>query len=274
MARTTLDIDLNRVEGDLEFQVDLDGNTVVDARCHHREDVRFPRGADVKEHQIILVVNERLLQGRLDVFGLFHADADVPIGLGELDEIRNRIHIGLRIAAAVEHLLPLADHSEIAIVQVDDLDRQSELFRRREFLNAHLDRTIAGNAGDLLVRMGKRRAHRIRQTDAHRPQTARIEPATRLVELVVLRCPHLVLANVRRNDRVATSHFPQLLDDVLRHDHIFHRVLHALAGTPFLNLLPPAADIDLGGLGLEQLDHVIEDVGNVADDRHVDTNPL
>ncbi len=33
MARTTLDIDLNRVEGDLEFQVDLDGKRVVDARC-------------------------------------------------------------------------------------------------------------------------------------------------------------------------------------------------------------------------------------------------
>jgi hypothetical protein len=33
MARTTLNIDLNRVEGDLEFQVDLDGRTVVDARC-------------------------------------------------------------------------------------------------------------------------------------------------------------------------------------------------------------------------------------------------
>ncbi|WP_374266071.1 nickel-dependent hydrogenase large subunit [Zoogloea sp.] len=33
MARTTLNIDLNRVEGDLEFQVDLDGNRVVDARC-------------------------------------------------------------------------------------------------------------------------------------------------------------------------------------------------------------------------------------------------
>ena len=33
MARVTLDIDLNRVEGDLEFQVDLDGNRVVDARC-------------------------------------------------------------------------------------------------------------------------------------------------------------------------------------------------------------------------------------------------
>ncbi|MDY0035245.1 MAG: nickel-dependent hydrogenase large subunit [Zoogloea oleivorans] len=33
MSRTTLNIDLNRVEGDLEFQVDLDGNRVVDARC-------------------------------------------------------------------------------------------------------------------------------------------------------------------------------------------------------------------------------------------------
>lgn len=33
MANVTLDIDLNRVEGDLEFQVELDGNKVVDARC-------------------------------------------------------------------------------------------------------------------------------------------------------------------------------------------------------------------------------------------------
>ena len=33
MARTTLDIDLNRVEGDLEFQVDLEDGVVVDARC-------------------------------------------------------------------------------------------------------------------------------------------------------------------------------------------------------------------------------------------------
>ena len=33
MARTTLNIDLNRVEGDLELQVDLEGNRIVDARC-------------------------------------------------------------------------------------------------------------------------------------------------------------------------------------------------------------------------------------------------
>lgn len=33
MSRITVDIDLNRVEGDLEFQVDLEDNVVVDARC-------------------------------------------------------------------------------------------------------------------------------------------------------------------------------------------------------------------------------------------------
>lgn len=33
MARRTINVDLNRVEGDLEFQVDLEGNVVVDARC-------------------------------------------------------------------------------------------------------------------------------------------------------------------------------------------------------------------------------------------------
>ena len=33
MSRITLDIDLNRVEGDLEFQVELESGVVVDARC-------------------------------------------------------------------------------------------------------------------------------------------------------------------------------------------------------------------------------------------------
>lgn len=33
MAIRTIDVDLNRVEGDLAFEVDMDGNRVVDARC-------------------------------------------------------------------------------------------------------------------------------------------------------------------------------------------------------------------------------------------------
>src|SRR5574343_449987 len=33
MSRITLDIDLNRIEGDLEFQLDMEDGVVVDARC-------------------------------------------------------------------------------------------------------------------------------------------------------------------------------------------------------------------------------------------------
>ena len=33
MVRRTVDVDLNRVEGDLEFQLEMEGDTVVDARC-------------------------------------------------------------------------------------------------------------------------------------------------------------------------------------------------------------------------------------------------
>ena len=33
MARYTLDLDLNRVEGDLTFQVEIEDGQVADARC-------------------------------------------------------------------------------------------------------------------------------------------------------------------------------------------------------------------------------------------------
>ena len=33
MARRTVQLDLNRVEGDLEIQVDLEDDVIVDARC-------------------------------------------------------------------------------------------------------------------------------------------------------------------------------------------------------------------------------------------------
>ncbi len=60
----------------------------------------------------ILVLGEGLAQGRLDVFRLLDAHADVAVGLGQLDEIGQRGDVGLRVALGVEHLLPLADHAE------------------------------------------------------------------------------------------------------------------------------------------------------------------
>ena len=99
---------------------------------------------------------------------------------------------------------PLPHHAEVAVVERDDLDRRLVLQAGRELLDAHLDRAFAGDAHDLGVGPGELDAHRIGQADAHRAQAAGIDPAPRLVETVVLRRPHLMLADVGRDVGIAS----------------------------------------------------------------------
>src|SRR5664280_316996 len=75
---------------------------------------------------------------------------------------------------------------------------------------------VAGSrdAADELVRAGHRGAHRRRQAEAHRAESARVDPAARLGEVVVLRCPHLMLADVAGDDRLAAGRLVQRLDHV------------------------------------------------------------
>ncbi len=122
--------------------------------------------------------------------------------------------------------------------------------------------------------MLQRRTHGIGQADPHGAETAGVEPATRLVELVILRRPHLMLTDVGSDDRVAAGHLIQFLHDVLRHDDtLLHAVFHALLGAPLLDFLPPRRQhlgIRAGIPGIQQAQHFLEDIRNVADDRHID----
>ena len=68
-------------------------------------------------------------------------------------------------------------------------------------------------------------ADRRRQAEAHRPEAAGVEPPARLGEVVVLRRPHLVLADVGGDDRVALGRPVHLLDHELRLDLLIGRVL-------------------------------------------------
>ena len=61
-------------------------------------------------------------------------------------------------------------------------------------------------------------ADRRRQAEAHRPEAARVDPPARLGEVVLLRAPHLVLADVGGDDRVAAGHLVERLDHALRRD--------------------------------------------------------
>ena len=114
-----------------------------------------------------------------------------------------------------EQLLPLADHPEVVVVHDEHLDRDPLLRARRELLHVHLDRAVAGDADDRLVRTADLRAHRGRQPEAHRAETAGVDPPARRREVVVLRRPHLVLADVGDDDRVAAGRLVQRLDHVL-----------------------------------------------------------
>lgn len=62
-------------------------------------------------------------------------------------------------------------------------------------------------------------ADRRRQTEAHRSEAAGGDHRTRLAEFVILRRPHLVLADVGRHDRFAFCRFVQHFDDPLRFQH-------------------------------------------------------
>jgi hypothetical protein len=114
------------------------------------------------------------------------------------------------------------------------------LLAGRQLLDAHLDRGLAGHAGDRRLGVRHLHAHRRRQAEAHGAEPAGVDPAARLVELVELRRPHLVLADVRGHEGVAAGQLVELLEHGLRLDELARAVvLQALHAAPFVDLRPP-----------------------------------
>ena len=122
----------------------------------------------------------------------------------------------------------------------------------RELLADHDQAAVAGEADDLLVGHRDLGADRRRQAEAHRPEAAGVEPPVGLGEVVVLRRPHLVLADVGGDDRVAVGRAVHLLDHELRLDLGVGRVLVAerVLLLPAADPLPPLVEAGaLGALG-------------------------
>ena len=145
-------------------------------------------------------------------------------------------------------------------------------------MNAHLDRRLTGHADDRRSRIDELDAHRCRQAESHRAETTRIDPAPRLVELVILRDPHLVLADVGRDEGVALGQLVELLHDVLRLDQLaLAIVLETILALPFLDLRPPCLQrCGVGSLRrrFEEAQHFVQHLGDVTDDRYVDLDAL
>src|SRR5690606_12245366 len=177
-------------------------------------------------------------------------------------------------------LLPLAHHTQVTVVQAQHLGRKPVLLAGGQFLDVHLDGTFAGDNGNVGIRVGHLHTHGVGQAHAHGAQATGIHPAARVVEAVVLGCPHLVLADVGRNERLTAGDFPELFNDELRLDErggVF--VGQALLAAPGVDLLPPVGQrCFIGGrFGRRLLVHgvqFLEHVFHVADDGNIDAHTL
>ena len=139
---------------------------------------------------------------------------DAAVGLGQLDVVRHAAaQVDVRAAAVEEHVLPLRDHAEGAVVDEHDDDREIVQHRRRQLLGGHLEAAVAVDADDR--RLGPRGLGADRGGDpvAHRPEPARGDEVPRPLGEEVLHRPHLVLADARREDDVVSG------GDCLQHLH-------------------------------------------------------
>ena len=213
---------------------------------------------------------------RLRTFGAQSLDAE---GLGKCHEVRERVRVALGVTAPVKELLPLADHAEVLVVDDEDLDRKPVLLNRREFLQVHHERRLAGDAHHQPLGIGDLGADRRREAVAHGAETARRHPAQRALEVEELGRPHLVLADFGRHVGVTAGECGvEAFQCVLRLDALAAvLVLEAVAGLPAPDRPPPAVEPVGTGIGSPRLPaaaQCVDRAAGVALDGHVDRHVL
>ena len=103
---------------------------------------------------------ERLLELLLVLDG----EAERAVRARERRVVGQRVReVDLREALLEEHVLPLAHHAEVAVVDDHDDDRQLLEHRGRELLRGHLEAAVAVDADDGRVRARGLRADRGRE---------------------------------------------------------------------------------------------------------------
>ena len=179
----------------------------------------------------------------------------------------------------MQQFLPLPHHPHIFVVEDENLDRAAELHGGRKLLNIHQDRGFAGNVDDQCVRMGQLRPDGGGQAIAHCAEAAGGHPTVRLLEMIMLRRPHLMLADFRGDVSLAVlGQFVKTLDRILRLDGLFRLfIAKTFPRAPFVYLRPPGVMrllVDRMRLGAPQTHQIFQYMGAIADDRQIDLDVL
>ena len=178
-----------------------------------------------------------------DLFGRLDPDADAAHRLGPLHVVGQvGRQVDLAVALLVEHLLPLADHAEVAVVEDRDLDRDALGAGGDQLLRGHLEAAVAVDGPHRAVGPADLGADGGRHAEAHRAEAAGVDPRVGLVELPVLADVHIwCWPTPLTQDRVLGRVVAQLLEAELRLQRLAR--LARLVGQR--ELLPPAADAAL-----------------------------
>ncbi len=148
------------------------------------------------------------------------------------------------MSSAILHVLPLLNHAQSLIVQVNNLDRQTVLQTGGEFLHIHHKRAFPRNAGNCRPRVAHLHAHGRWQSKSHRAESAGVNPTPWFVKVIILGGEHLMLTHVRTHKSVSAGDFVQALNGQLRQNRFIRLglqiVIQAVFRTPVFELLPPA----------------------------------
>ena len=172
------------------------------------------------------------------------------IGIGEF-HIIGASDGCLRIVARVEKLLPLAHHAQIAIVHNGHFDGDALLLQGRQFLNVHLNTTIARHYPDGSIRHAHLDAHRSGERKAHGTKPTRGDMAIGARPGVMTCRPHLVLSHIGDDNCLAICFRVNRIQDA-DWIGIFLVALNVLHSVRYL--VPPRANFIDPGAVIARLD--------------------
>src|ERR1039458_4810051 len=236
-------------------------------RGHHRINSIFLLHLEINQHWSIVLAG-RLNCGH-DLRALSHGRIPNSVGPSNLGEIRFQ-QWGSLVVAFVEEFLPLAHHSQKAVVDDGNVDLKILLHDGGEFAHGHLKATVSDDHPDLSLRPRDLGSDRSGQGKSHRPQTSGGDQRTRFLVLVVLRFPHLVLANIGHDHGVTASSLPPKIVDDMRGVEMtaIRQVLNiADRGVTFqpIDKAHPLTAIN----GLNSRQNCMQDFSDIANQRHI-----
>src|SRR5579864_6161422 len=235
----------------------INGIFLLNAEVHENGFLSFASGANGGNH----------IGARSDTF------ASNAKSVGQSGEIR-RNKRSSNVALVVEEFLPLANHAEIAVVNDGDLDVDLFLNDGGKLAHGHLEAAVAHDDPDFGIGLGELRSDGSGKCKAHGAEAAGSDERSGLIVVVILRFPHLVLADVGDNDGLAAGFFPNVVNDVRGVEMaVVGQALNVANGGITFQLLDVANPISMA-VGVDMRRDSLKNLTRIANKRCIDFHVL